>query len=146
MQGQRLARVARDGLEQGSLVAALRHAEVDGGPAHADSQSVTASASCGQRGHQDLAGHRLTAVAAVQLQQELLDEATQVDVLDLLDDEAALTTDPAAADVEDLDGGLELVLGEADDVGVGGVAEHDRVLLHRLRRAPTSSRSRAARS
>ena len=54
-----------------------------------------------------------------------------VDVLDLVDDPAALAADPAAADVEDLDGGLQLVLGEGDHVGVGAVAEHDRLLLHR---------------
>ena len=49
----------------------------------------------------------------------------------LVDDPAALAAHPSAAHVEDLDGGLELVLGERDDVGVGAVAEHDRLLLHR---------------
>ena len=51
--------------------------------------------------------------------------------VDLVDHPAALAAHPAAADVEDLHGGLELVLGEGDDVGVGAVAEHDRLLLHR---------------
>ena len=37
--------------------------------------------------------------------------------------------DPAAAHVEDLDGGLQLVLGEGDDIGVGAVAEHHGLLL-----------------
>ena len=59
-----------------------------------------------------------------------------VDVLDLVDDPAALAADPAAAHVEDLHGRLELVLGEGDDVGVGAVAEHDRLLLDRRARAP----------
>jgi hypothetical protein len=37
----------------------------------------------------------------------------------LLDHPAALAADPAAADEEHLDGGLELVVGEREDVGVG---------------------------
>ena len=70
-----------------------------------------------------------------------------LEVLDLVDDPAALAADPAAADVEDLHRGLELVLGEREDVGVGAVAEHDGLLLdRRARSAPMSSRSRAARS
>ncbi len=57
-------------------------------------------------------------------------------VLDLLHDPAALAADAAAADVEDLDGGLEVVVGEGEDVGVGAVAEHDGLLLQRpLQRA-----------
>ena len=54
-----------------------------------------------------------------------------VDVLDLLDDPAALAADPPVAHVEHLDGGLELVLGEGEDVGVGAVGEDDRALLQR---------------
>ena len=68
---------------------------------------------------------------AVQLLEEVLDEVAGGEVLDLVDDPAALAADPAAADVEDLHGRLELVLGERDDVGVGAVGEHDRLLLHR---------------
>lgn len=45
---------------------------------------------------------------------------------------AALTADPAATHVEDLHGRLQLVLGDGDEVGVGRVGEHDRVLLHGL--------------
>ena len=61
----------------------------------------------------------------------MLDQPGGGQVLDLLDDPAALAADPATADVEDLDRRLELVLGEGEDVGVGGVAEHDGVLLQR---------------
>ena len=53
------------------------------------------------------------------------------EVLGLLHHPAALAADPAAADVEDLDRGLQRVVGERDHVGVGAVAEHDRLLLHR---------------
>src|SRR5699024_11541948 len=45
---------------------------------------------------------------------------------------AARPADAPAADVEDLHGGLQLVLGQTDQVGVGGVGEHQRVLLHDL--------------
>ncbi len=57
---------------------------------------------------------------------EPFDELAGVDVLDLVDDPAALAADPSAAYVEDLDRGLELVLGERDHVGVGAVGENDR--------------------
>ena len=67
---------------------------------------------------------------AVQLLERVLDEAGGVDGLDLVGDPAALAADPSAADVEDLHGGLQLVLGDGDQVGVGGVGEHDRALLH----------------
>ena len=61
----------------------------------------------------------------------MLDERRDVLAL-LLDDPAALAADAAAAHVEDLDRGLELVVGEGEDVGVGGVAEDDGLLLERL--------------
>ena len=76
----------------------------------------------------------------------MLDQLGGVGVVDLVRHPAALAADPAAADVEDLHGGLERVLGERDHVGVGAVAEHDGLLLHRPLSAPRSSRSRAARS
>ena len=83
-----------------------------------------------QRGHQDLARHRL-GVAGVELEQEVLDQLGGVAVVDPVGHPAALAADPAAADVEDLHGDLERVLGERDHVGVGAVAEHDRLLLQR---------------
>ena len=92
---------------------------------------MVVSASAGAAGHQHLARHGLGALVAVELLQQVLDEVGGGDVLDLVDHEPALAADAAAADVEHLHGGLELVLGEADDVGVGAVAEHDGVLLQR---------------
>ena len=53
------------------------------------------------------------------------------DVLDLVHDPAALAAYPAAAHVEDLDGSLELVLGQRDHVGVGAVGQHHGLLLQR---------------
>ena len=59
----------------------------------------------------------------------MLDQVSGGDVLDLVDHPAALPADPAAAHVERLDRGLQLVLGERDDVAVGAIAQHDRLLL-----------------
>ena len=132
VQRQRLLGVARDGLHQGPLVAALRHPQVDRAAAPAGrASSVTAAASVGSAGTSTSRGTASPALAAVQLQQQLLDEVAGVQLLDPLDDQAALPAHPAAADVEHLDRRLERVVGERDDVGVGAVAEHDRVLLHR---------------
>ena len=52
-------------------------------------------------------------------------------VVELVDHPAPLAAHPSAAHVEDLHRGLELVLGERDHIGVGAVAEHDGLLLHR---------------
>ena len=61
----------------------------------------------------------------------MLDELRGAGLLDLVDDPPALATNPAATDVEDLNGGLELVLRERHHVGVRAVTQHDRLLLHR---------------
>ncbi len=71
------------------------------------------------------------AVLAVELKQESFDQLAGRCVVALVGDPAALAADPAPPDVEDVDGHLERVLGECDDVGVGRVAEDDGVLLHR---------------
>ncbi len=83
-----------------------------------------------QLGHQDLARDRL-GVAGVELEQEVLDQLGGAGVVDPVGHPPALAADPAAPHVEDLDGDLERVLGERDHVGVGAVAEHDRLLLQR---------------
>ena len=70
--------------------------------------------------------------AGVELEQEVLDQVGRLPFLDAVRDPAALTADPAATDVEDLDGDLERVLRQRDDVGVGAVAEHHGLLLERL--------------
>ena len=98
------------------------------------SHSWTLSGSVGQHGDEDLARDGVggaVGLVAVDLLEEVADELRQVLAL-LLDHPAALAADAAAAHVEDLDGGLELVVGEREHVGVGGVAEDDGVLLQRL--------------
>ena len=71
------------------------------------------------------------AVPAVYLAQEVLDQLAVADVLDLVHHPPALAADPAAADVEHLDRGLELIPGQGDDVAVGAVGQDHRLLLQR---------------
>ena len=137
--GERLLGVALDRLEQAALVAALGHPQAHPAAAQLAEQLLVDVGVLGQLGDQHLLRHRLPRLAdagllvdaAVHLQQELLHQLAGGDRLDLVDDPAALPADPAAADVEDLDRGLELVLREGDDVGVRAVPEDDGLLLQR---------------
>jgi hypothetical protein len=63
--------------------------------------------------------------------QKCCDKVAGGQCLGLLHHPAALAAHPPGPDVEHLDRRLQLVLGERDDIGVGAVAEHDRLLLHR---------------
>jgi hypothetical protein len=153
VQRKRLLGVLLDGLQQRLLVAALRHAQRDVRAAQAAEPLGERVRLGWHRGDQYLSRHvvgvphrharagdrpavhgdlvAVGVVLAVRLEQELADQLTRGEVLHLVDDEAALAANPAAADVEDLDGRLELVLGDADHVGVGGIGQHDGLLLHR---------------
>jgi hypothetical protein len=152
VQGEGVLGVVGDGVEQRPLVAALRHPQRDVGAAQ-PAQPVGERLAVGrQRRHQHLARDVVVALAeaeagarrhppvdrgldvdlvAVGLGEELPDQLAGGEVLDLVDDVPPLPADPAAAHVEDLHRCLELVLGDPDDVGVGGVGEHDRLLLQR---------------
>ena len=121
--------VAAHRLGQRPLVAALRHAQRTREPRRALSHSVSAAASSGSTGTSTSRGDALGRPRAVELGDELLDELAVGRPVEPVDDPAALAAHPSAADVEHLDGRLELVLGERDDVGVGAVAEHDGLLL-----------------
>ena len=48
----------------------------------------------------------------------------------LFDNPAPLPTNPATADMEHLDRGFQLVVGERHDISVGAVAEDHGLLLH----------------
>ncbi len=50
-------------------------------------------------------------------------------VAGLLDDPASLTANPAAAHVEHLHRGFQVIVGECDDISIGAVSEHDRLLF-----------------
>ena len=137
--GEGLGGVAGDGLGERALVTALRRPELDPRPPQPREPLGQRRDLGGQLRDQDLLGHRLVGVVrglrqrrllAVELGEEPLDEVRGVGRLDLVDHPAALAANPAAAHVEDLDGGLQLVIGERDDIGVGAVAEHHGLLLH----------------
>ncbi|CAM5574116.1 hypothetical protein SMICM304S_11676 [Streptomyces microflavus] len=130
VQAERLLGVALDRRHEVLLVAALRDAQADlGAPALGEPLGDRLGV-LGQGGDQDLLGDGVAALLPVQLLEGVFDEAGGVDRLDLVGDPAALAADPAAAHVEDLEGGLQLVLGDGDEVGVGGVGEDDCALLH----------------
>lgn len=131
VQDERLLRVAADRLHQVLLVAALRNPQRDlGAPALAQPLADRVRL-LRQGGDEDLLGHGVAALLPVELLERVLDQARRVHGLDLVGDPAALAADPAAADMEDLYGRFEFVLGDRDQIGVGGVREHDGVLLHR---------------
>ncbi len=143
--GERLRGVAGDGLGEGPLVAALRHPDLHAGAAQPGEPLGQRRGVGRQLGHQDLARHGLLGVVggtgerrllAVELGEEALHELRRVGGLDLVDHPAALAAHAPAADVEDLHRGLQLVLGERDDVGVGAVAEHHGLLLHGAAQRP----------
>ena len=150
VQRQRLQGVTRDGLQQRLLVTAARYPQVDRAAA-AGRQPLRDGRVLGwQLRDQHLAGHaaalglggarlgvgRVHRGLAVDLAEEVLDQFPGRYILDLFQHPAALAADPAVADVEDLHGRLELILGQRDDVAVGTVTEHHGLLLQRpLQRA-----------
>ena len=133
--GQALLGVAGDGLHQGALVAAARHPQVDPAAAQRREPQREGLGVVGQHGHEHLARHGVAGLAAVDLLEQVLDDVGR-GLGVALGDPAALAADPPAAHVEQLHRDLELVLGEGEDVGVGGVGQHDgRLLEHPLERA-----------
>ena len=144
---QRLLGVAVHGLGQGLLVAAPRHPQRHPRPAQPGQPTGQLIGVGRQARHQHLARHRVGGfvcglvgfgvqfgLVAVELGEELLDELRLrgiAGVAGLLDDPAALSAHPAAAHVEHLHRGLEVVVGERDHVGVGAVAEHHGLFLER---------------
>lgn len=131
VQDQGLLGVAPDRRHQVLLVATLRNPQGDLGAAALAQPLCDGVRVLRQGGDEHLLGDGVAALLPVQLLKRVLDQARRLHCLDLVGDPAALAADPAAADMEDLYGGLQLVLGDGDQVGVGGVGEHDRVLLHR---------------
>ena len=132
--GQGLLGVADDGAQQGGLVAALRRADGDLRAPHRAEPLGEDLVVGGVGGHQDLAGDLLVA-GAVELSQEVLDGLGGGVVL-LVDHPTALATDAPAPHVEDLHRGLQLVVRDAEEIGVHRLVEHHGGLLqHLLQRA-----------
>ena len=112
-------------------------------PRSPDSHSATSSALGGRHGTSTsrgtgfdglVGGTTQFGLLAVELGEELLDQLrlhgiTGIAGPRLFDDPAALAAHPAAADVEHLDGGFEVVVGERHHIGVGAVTEHHGLLL-----------------
>ncbi len=136
VQDEGLLGVALDGLHQRLLVAALRNAQRDVRPAALGEPLLDRLHRLGQGRDEDLLRHGIPALLAVELLEGVFDEGAGGDLLDLVGDPAALAAHASAADVEDLHGRLQLVLGDGDQVGVGRVGEHDRALLHGLLQGP----------
>ncbi len=129
---QRLAGIAGHGLLEALLVAALGHPDADPAPPDVAQQRLDGPGVGGQLRDQDLARDLVAVGAAVELEQEVLDQLGSAALLDAVGHPSPLAADAAAADVEDLDRHLERVLGQGDHVGTGAVAEDDGLLLERL--------------
>ena len=135
VQRERVLGIALDRLEQGPLVTPPGHPKVDVGAAQPAEPLGHLVGVERQLRHQHLARDGLGR-RAVDLQQQAFDQVGRADVLDLLDHPTALAAHPAAAHVEHLDGGLELVLGQREHVGVGRVGQDDDALLQRPLQCP----------
>jgi hypothetical protein len=136
VQRERLLGVLAHRLGELALVPALGHADAHARATQPREPRRDLVRLGRQDRHEDLARDRARGVGVlrrrtVDLLQEVLDELGVARVLDLLDDPAPLTTDAPTAHVEHLDGRLELVTHETEDVGVRPVPEHDGVLLGR---------------
>ena len=121
--------VVGDGLLERLLVATLRDPDPDLRLPYVREQLLEGLVVGRQRRNQDLARDRLSVLAGVELEQEVLDQGGSVGVVHPVRDPTALALDAAAAYVEDLHTDLERVLGQGDHVGVGTVAEHHGLLL-----------------
>ncbi len=129
VQAQRVLGVGDGRGHQRALVAALRRADVDLRTAHPAEPRAPRPGVVERRGEQHLLGRRRDVGLRVEPLEHALEVARGAEVLRLLDHEAPLAADAPGAHVEDLHAHLEVVLGDADDVGIGAVVEHDRVLL-----------------
>jgi len=121
--------VTGGGLQQRGLVAPLGYLQPHPAVALLAEQLGEHVGRLRQGGQQHLRRDRVGVDVGVELQQELLQQRSGVGVVAALGHPAALPAHPTVADVEYLHGHLERILGQRDHVGVGAVAEHDRVPL-----------------
>ena len=126
-----LLRVAGDGLEQGALVATLRHAYLDlrlALLAEPPLVQLELGRIVGHQYHLRNAERRLVGIQAFQ---DLVDQLMRVCVFDLVDDEPLSTHHATLAHEEHLHRGLELVIGKADHVEVLVALGDDLLLFDR---------------
>ena len=131
---ERVLRVFPDGGQERCLVSALGHPDIHPGTAQSAEPLREFRRVAGFGGHEDLPGQPAlhAGLVTVDLLQQVFDEFRGGGVLDFFHDPAALAPDPAAADVEDLDGGLELVFVQGEDVGVRALREDHGVAFEDL--------------
>ena len=130
---ERLRRVAGHDLHQPSLRAAGRHRDRDVGAAPVRQPGLEHLAVRRLGRHEDPRRHLLA--LHVELAEERRDELRPVEVLDAVDDPALATQHPSASDREHLEGGLQVVLGEADDVEALRLDEDHLLALERPARS-----------
>ena len=136
---QRFLGVAAHRLCEGMFVPASRNSQIHPGPTQSGQPKGEFSGIGRQARHQHFAGHRIAGLVwrtaefgllainlvAVKLGQELFNQPGLIGVTGisgLLDDPSPLTANPAAAHMEHLHRGLQLVVCESHHVGVGTVA------------------------
>ena len=123
--------VARHRLVQVAFVAALRHPDLDPRAAFVREPLLVHRTVLRVDRDEHLLRHTEGRLVAVQGLQDAVDQAPRREVLHLVEHEALAPDDATLADVEDLDGGLELVVGETDDVDVLAALGHHLLLLDR---------------
>src|SRR4051812_818461 len=94
--GERFVRVVRDGLEELTLVAALRHAHSHLGAPQQSEELLVELEVLGRPRHEHLARNVVASGVAVELFEELAHELGRVDVLHLVDDETLAADDATA--------------------------------------------------
>ena len=124
--------VLRGRREQCRLVAAVRDAKPHLAGGQRAEPGLEGLGVVGQLGHHDLAGGRQ--LVAVRVLQHGVDEVAERHVELLVDRPRMHAADPPAAHDEQVHGGGELVVVDAEDVEVHLRAEHDRALLEERRR------------
>jgi hypothetical protein len=116
------------------LVTALGYTDIDLGPAEAPEPFTQFRVVAGILRYQYFTRDPALdlAVFPVDLLQQVLDEFRRRGVLHFLHHPTALSTDTAAADMEHLHGGLEFVVMQGEDVGVGIFREDHGVAFEDL--------------
>ena len=126
VQFQRVLGILADGGHQRGLVAALRHPDVHLGSPEAAQPFGQLGRVAGRHRDKDFARQPALAVAVltVNLLEQVLHQVGGGGVFHFFHNPAPLAADPAAPDVEDLDRGLEFVLVQGEDIGIGVFGEH----------------------
>ena len=127
-----LPRVPGDRLVQRPLVAALRHPHLDPAAAQVAQPLLVRRQVVRLHRDQHLLGHARRWLVAIQGLENAVHQPTRRQRLHLVEDEPLAADHPSLAHEEHLDGDLQLVIGDADDVDVLAALGHHLLLLDRL--------------